>query len=744
MDNKDDNKCWDDNNWTISETAYDPQRNTDNGNRYLIANGYMGVRGTLEEFTKEQLAAVNLAGMYDQVGDSWREPLNAPNPLYVELIADGVKLTVLEQSPAEHELKLHYREGVWYRKTGWYVAKGKVRLESERFADMDNPHYMYQRYAVTADHDCGLCIITGIDGDVWDINGPHYRQIKMEAEDGDLYAVASSQDDRITVRVREKIWRPAGSQEEIINEDKKIMRKLSYKLRAGEWFVLTKAVHIATDQDEQSEVPKVFERIQDPYPRNKAAQQAHWQAFWEKAAVIIEGDAAAMQALNFSLYQLHSAAPRHSRNLSIPARGLSGQTYKGAVFWDTEMFMLPFFLYTDPKVAKSLIRYRLDTLPGALAKAFEYGYDGAFYAWESQEEGYEACSDYNVIDVFTGRPMRTYFRDKQVHISAAVVYGIMRYVEFSGDESIWREGGLETVIECARFYYSLLVQKVAGGCYEIRDVIGPDEYHERVNNNGYTNRMAQYTFAAAAGLLERLDKDAGAWPDRETADRIHVRYPVTELKERFAAAARRIYLPQPDENGIIEQFDGYLRLEDVNVDTLRSRLLNEKEYWGGAYGVASETQVIKQADVAIWLTLFADEHSEDVLESNWYYYEARTEHGSSLSACIYAWLACRCKMPNRAYPYFMKSALADWKGGGKEWAGLVYIGGSHLAAAGGAYIDAIHGFAGISFNDGKIRFNPCFPAHWHSMKFSLLVGGNWRKIEIKKVNGEYQIRNTKG
>ena len=133
-----------------------------------------------------------------------------------------------------------------------------------------------------------------------------------------------------------------------------------------------------------------------------------------------------MEALNYSLYHLHCIAPRHTDSLSIAARGLSGQTYKGAVFWDTEMFILDFFLMTEPKVAKSLMKYRIDSLSGAKEKAKSYGLDGAFYAWESQEGGFDACSDYNVVDVFTKRPMRTFFKDKQVHISSAVVYGMQR------------------------------------------------------------------------------------------------------------------------------------------------------------------------------------------------------------------------------------------------------------------------------------------------------------------------------
>jgi kojibiose phosphorylase/nigerose phosphorylase len=228
-----------------------------------------------------------------------------------------------------------------------------------------------------------------------------------------------------------------------------------------------------------------------------------WEEKWRISEIFIEGDDEAMEALNYSLYHLHSIAPRHTRSLSIAARGLSGQTYKGAVFWDTEMFMLDFFLFTEPEVAKTLLRYRIDTLAGAKEKAKYYGYEGAFYAWESQEGGFDACSDYNVTDVFTGRPMRTYFKDKQIHISAAIAYGIMRYVEYTGNDDLLKEGGGEVIIECARFYYSLLVKRINKEYYELWDVIGPDEYHERVNNNAYTNRMAKFTFEAAIKITIR-------------------------------------------------------------------------------------------------------------------------------------------------------------------------------------------------------------------------------------------------
>ena len=433
-----------------------------------------------------------------------------------------------------------------------------------------------------------------------------------------------------------------------------------------------------------------------------------------------------MEALNYSLYHLHCIAPRHTDSLSIAARGLSGQTYKGAVFWDTEMFILDFFLMTEPKVAKSLMKYRIDSLSGAKEKAKSYGLDGAFYAWESQEGGFDACSDYNVVDVFTKRPMRTFFKDKQVHISSAVVYGIGKYLKTTGDTSILSEGGAHTIIECALFYYSLLLKRAVRDYYEIHDVIGPDEYHERVNNNGYTNRMAKYTFEEAVNLINLKDELS------EEEQEILSQYDLDDLKNKFTDAAENLFIPQPNESGVIPQFDGYFDLEDASIDEVRSRLLDPKEYWGGAYGVASHTQVIKQADVVTWLNMFSKEFDLDTMLKNLEYYETRTEHGSSLSACMYALLACKCNRHDKAYDFFMKSASADIKQGGKEWAGLVYIGGTHPAAAGGAYMVALQGFGGLSFDGDEIIVKPNLPEGWNRLCFRVNYNNKLYEIDINE------------
>ena len=687
----------------------------------------MGLRGTLAEYGKENLAAVNLAGIYDKVGDGWREPLNAPNGFYTYLIVDGEVLKLPDSDPQVHYIELDYRHGIFTRHTEWKTSRGQITIESERFVSMNDVHLGVMKYKVTSDFHADVEVVYGIDGDVWDINGPHYD--KLEYVEDDIIGVIATTHEKgykVAVCAGDKTSFPC--EKKIHVEDKKILKSINFVTEIDKEYVIERFFSVYTSKDcegcLEAASKEVSVALTNGYEEAINKHKDRWDSLWNDSQVIIEGDDKAMEALNYSLYHLHCIAPRHTDSLSIAARGLSGQTYKGAVFWDTEMFILDFFLMTEPDVAKSLMKYRIDSLDGAKEKAKGYGYDGAFYAWESQEGGFDACSDYNVVDVFTKRPMRTFFKDKQVHISSAVVYGIGKYLKTTGDTSILSEGGAHTIIECALFYYSLLLKRAVRPYYEIHDVIGPDEYHERVNNNGYTNRMAKYTFEQALNVIELKDKLS-----REEQDILN-RYDLDELKSKFTDAAENLYIPQADENGVIPQFDGYFDLEDVSIDEVRSRLLDPKEYWGGAYGVASHTQVIKQADVVTWLNMFSDEFDAETKLKNLEYYETRTEHGSSLSACMYALLACKCKRPDKAYDFFMKSATADIKQGGKEWAGLVYIGGTHPAAAGGAYMVALQGFGGLSFEGNQIHVNPSLPENWNRLCFKIHYKEKLYEIDI--------------
>lgn len=725
--------------WTIATEGYSKQDIAANGNRFLCGNGYMGVRGTLEEYGKEELAAVNLAGIYDRAGDGWREPLNAPNPLYTCVKVDGVVYALPQTAAAEHSQCLDYRKGIVTRRTVFICEKGTIELCSERFVHRERFHVIGMQYCVKTDFEAAVELVTGIDCAIWEMNGPHYAELFMQEEQERLTVRAVTHEKKDIVAVQELCQAMGAAAQSRKKENDKILRTFAARTDAEHPLTVNKLAVIYTSNDGDDPSALAAEELKQTaaigYEQLRQSHIAGWEKRWQICAVEIDGDPEAEKSLNYSLYHLLSIAPYHTDSQSIAARGLSGQTYKGAVFWDTEMFMLDFFLNCQPQVAKTLLNYRIDTLGGAKEKAKHYGCEGAFYAWESQEGGFDACSDYNVTDVFTGRPMRTYFKDKQIHISGAIVYGMMKYVKMTGDRELLYRGGAQVVIECAKFYDSLLVQKAHSKVYELRDVIGPDEYHERVNNNGYTNRVAKYVFEQAVRLLETCSEDA------QMAG-VFAEQPIQRLRERFGEDAQRIYLPKPMADGIVEQFDGYRKLEDTTVEMVRSRLLHEKEYWGGAYGVASETQIIKQADVVTWMVIFPEDFSTEEKWKNWCYYEPRTEHGSSLSACMYSILACACGRPKEAYPFFLKSAEADRRGGGKEWAGEIYIGGTHPAAAGGAYMTAIYGFAGIKAADNRLTAAPQLPAGWNGLKFHMYYRQELYEIYVTRDQADIRLVQT--
>jgi kojibiose phosphorylase len=423
-------------------------------------------------------------------------------------------------------------------------------------------------------------------------------------------------------------------------------------------------------------------------------------------------------------------APVNGSANSIPARALSGQVYKGAIFWDTEMFMFPFFLYTYPEKAVELMRYRIKTLAGARRKAQTegVGFRGAYYAWESQESGDDACTYFNIGDPSTGRPLRTHFRDKQVHISGDVVIAMWEYFKVTGDDSLLLEGGAEVILECARFYFSYAYFNKNKNRYEILDVIGPDEYHERVNNNAFSSMVAKATFEIANATVNYLrEKHPAALAS--LLKKINI---ADELAD-FVEAEKLIYVPQPDKkNGVIEQFDAYFKLKDTTIEALKKQKLHPDEYLGAGQGLAVPTKVIKQADVVMMLNLFKDRYSTEVKKANWEYYEPRTEHGSSLSACAYAMVAADIGKLDWAYNYFLKTAKIDIEAKYKVYVGTIFMGGSHPAANGGAWMTAVFGFGGVKAGDKHVAINPRLFKKWNSLQFNIVFKEDKFGIKITR------------
>ncbi|WP_339158519.1 glycosyl hydrolase family 65 protein [Paenibacillus sp. FSL W8-0186] len=768
--------------WIVQENGFDRRRITANGNKFMIGNGYMGYRGTLEEFGRAELTAVTLAGLYDRAGDQWREPVNAPNGMFTQIYCRGELLGLLasEGEPLEHIQELDMLHALHRRRTVYRMPGsadgGRVTVSMERFCSAKRLHLLAGRVSVQCSEDCELLIRTGIDGDVWDINGPHLAGLAGADAEGSLLLTGRTQELQVPVAVAEAWawasagetiaggWRAieaavgaAGEMPAEMNElplpwktETKVgadfvFREIRLRCKAGETYTFHKFTAVFTGLDEGGDAGEAALK----YSREAAAlgyeallkeHAESWERKWERSDVVIHGDGEAQAALRYSLYQLHIISPGHSEKLSIPARGLSGQVYKGAVFWDTEMFMLPFYLHTQPEIARNLLMYRVHTLDGARRKAAEYGYEGAFYAWESQETGDDACTLFNINDVFTGRPMRTYFRDKQVHISADVAYGIWQYYLFTGDGSLLLEGGAEVAWECARFYYSYAYFNPGRQRYEILDVTGPDEYHERVHNNAFTNAMVKKCLSIALEAMAYL-QEKQPWQYEALLSGSTVK------PEQLREMHDRLYVPHPAaDSRLIEQFDRYYMLEDLPLAELQSRMLNPQEYLGGGNGLATTTQILKQADVVLLLHLFSEGYDRDTKRANWEYYEPRTEHGSSLSSCIYALVAADIGIPDWAYPYFMRTATIDLTGDSKQYVGDLYIGGTHPAANGGAWMAAVLGFAGLRFDGGTVRFKPSLPGEWQGVEFPLCLRNQSFRVQVapSKVTVQAHADNVRG
>ena len=702
--------------WLIEDSGISEESIIQNGNRLFCGNGFMGYRGTVDEADKADMPGLIVNGIYDRHGDKWREPVNFPNPLCIRLSYNGQQLNLKNKALKEHYQNLNFKYGLYSRKTEWMFGDTRITVHSQRFLSMHNKNLLCLCYQISSSKDIKLGIDFSIDADVYDANGPHFEICKRTFKEEDTFLC-----EKMLCKTLET--KSAFSLCRLTNHTEK---EIAIKAGLIQSVYVYAAVITALDETKDTfaaACEAAHKAKEKGYPELLKEHKEVWDSIWKDGDVQLYGDEQAQKSLRYSLYHLQSIAPRGRRALSIPARGLSAQTYKGAVFWDTELFIFPYFLYSDPEVAREFIEYRIKTLEGAKRKALQYGYQGAFYAWESQEAGDDACSDYNVVDVFTKRPMRTYFRDKQIHINAAVVYSICKYVEITGDKSILDEGGYEVIFECAKFYLSRLIYLPLKKQYEVHDVIGPDEYHERVNNNAYTNRMILFCLQEALKL-------------KDSAPEIVSKTGFQNFISLAEDACKKLYIARPSNDSkrknVIPQFDSYFEMEDCSLETVRSRILNPKEYWGGANGIAAHTQIIKQADVAVMLNLFADSYNNKILSANYDYYKPRTEHGSSLSACMYGLLACKTGHIEDASGFFEKTSLIDITGKSKQWAGLIYIGGTHPAAQGGSWMMAIEGFCGFSVKAGKIEIKQNLPESWKKVIFTVSLAGEKYKVCITK------------
>ncbi|MBQ9730960.1 MAG: glycoside hydrolase family 65 protein [Bacilli bacterium] len=667
---------------------------------FLLGNGHLGYRGTLEEYQKSEMVGLNVVGFYDRYKDKWRESVNMPNPFYLKI----ENYSILDNDYVSHEIELDIKNAVFKRKTTF----NNLFIKSERFVSQSEDLICF-KYQIMSSIDQSLHISLGTDLDIYEINGPHFSSMNVKQNDLIVEFKGITNENEIGYLKSQYII-PKNANIKTFNNGIYTIEINAISNKIYTFYCFSKI-------SKNTKINSFHYDIKD-YASIKATHKKIFNEKWNNSDVVIQGNKEAQFAIRYSIYHLLILG-NEKYQTSIPARGVSGQTYKGAIFWDSEIFLLPFFTLTNPLIAKQLLKYRINTLNGAKEKAKEEGYDGAFYAWESQENGEERCSKYNVTDPITNEPVRTYFGEKQIHISADIAYALIQYVNISGDTSILFDDGLYMMLEIIKFFMSY--STFENGQFHLYDVIGPDEYHERVDDNAFTNYLVKFVLDKFIEFIDIYDYSING-----------------ELLEKIKYFNDNLYLPRINENNIIEQFSGYLKKEDVYVDEVRKRITHPQEYWGTENGVAFNTRVIKQADVVTLLSLLNEQFSKDVLKANFEFYYPYTEHGSSLSASMYSIVASLIGENELAYDNFIKSATIDLGTNQKIWAGGIYIGGTHPASNGGSYLSLVIGMAGLRFINNEIRINPNLPKNIKGLKFKVFYKNKQYLININKTNSKVE------
>jgi kojibiose phosphorylase len=707
---------------------------------FTIGNGYLGTRGTFEEGISGDWAGTLIHGLFDDAPVVYSELVNAPNWLDCQLFVEGQRFTLEQGQVLAYKRTLDLRDGVLTRTVRWRSPDGRtLELHIERWASMAEPGLCVLHYGVTAlDFEGQIEIRAGLDGTVanpvpgTELGLTHWRTLDQghpSAQSAFLHLRTSASGmalgaamhlsiegvDQVTYRPRDCHRQPGVSAQ--------------FRLAPGQTAVARKLVTYSTTSAAQvgAQFIAPFSAAQDTLAASTAAgyaallraHRARWADLWRDCDIMIEGDDRAQQAVRYNIFQLLIAAPHYTDRASIPAKTLSGFGYRGHVFWDTEIFIVPFFTWTRPEIARNLLMYRYHTLAGAREKARKSAYEGAMFAWESAATGHETTPRWGMTA--SGELVRIWCGDIEHHISADVAYAVWQYWQVTGDDDFMRDYGAEILLDTAVFWASRAEYNAELKRYEINDVIGPDEYHEHVNNNAYTNRLVQWHLETALGVLGWLKEH---YPDKAADLSERLKLSDERLAHVFDVR-RRLYIPYDRATGLMEQFEGFFNLEELDWQALEPRTKSVPDLIG--LERVQRVQAIKQADVLMLIYLLRHEFDDKALRANWDYYAARTDHtyGSSLSPAIHAILACELGDAGAAYEHFLRAALVDLQDLRKNTRD-----GIHAASAGGVWQAVVMGFAGMRLGPDGPVFTARFPQGWRRLRFSVRYRGRTFPVNL--------------
>jgi trehalose/maltose hydrolase-like predicted phosphorylase len=728
--------------WHISEDTFNPETKHMRSQEtvFSIGNGYFCTRGTFDEGYSKATPATLLFGVFDAVAIAKEELANAPDWTPLGLTINGERFRLDKGKILDYNRTLDMQEGVLRRTVHWETPKGiRVKISSERVASLADEHVGVVRYRVTNESDSQLDIAlwTNFNTAVGNYDLMHWETVDQGFE-GDVMWL-QSETKKTKVQLAQTMTLTTTLPEyrtEYLSSYIAPSIRIYGKLAPEATMEAEKLVVMYTTRDGVEPVPTALghhRRLQGAISFDALATNAPifdqllekhkeaWQQFWEEADVIIEGDEKSQLAIRYNIYQLRINASAHDDRYSIAAKGLTGFGYRGHVFHDTEIFMLPFFTHVLPDFARNLLLYRYHLLPAARKKAASNGYEGAQYPWESTLDGEETTPS-SIIHPETGEVIPVLNGFIEYHISASVAHAVQSYWEVTGDDAFMQNYGAEIVLSTATFWGSR-VEKDTNGAYEITNVIGPDEWHEHVNNNAFTNYMARQNILDAIKDLHWLQTAAPA-KARELVQQLNL---TDERLQHWQDVIEKLRIPQDPQTKLFEQFDGFFQLETLDQDQYKGR----KDSYQGIMGIhaVQKYRIVKQADVLMLLTVLNQNFDLETKRVNWDYYYPITDHeyGSSLTPAFHVILACELGLGDAAYKQFVLGGLVDLenlRGNTPE--------GIHTACSGAVWQAAIFGFAGLKVTAEGYTTNPSWPQDWTRLAFKIRHKGELVSIDLKK------------
>lgn len=740
--------------WRLVETRFDP---TDLGTcetLFAVGNGYLGMRGNAEEGREAVVHGTFLNGFHETwpirhaesafgFARTGQTIVNAPDAKVMKIYVDDEPLMLGFSEVTDYERSLDFENGLLRRCLVWRTPSGKrVKVESTRMVSMEQRHLAVMTLEVTMLEGEAPVVISSQILNRQDGQDDYHRAPDSQAAgvgmddprkaaafdervlmpkqntcaDGRLglgFRTAESQM-TIAVAAEHRIHGVGDDECEVIvgsSEDRaKAVHR--YYAREGETVRLEKfaAYHTSTGVP-VSELADRCDRTLDRALRLGveelyAEQRAWFDEFWRTADVRVTGDDAVQQAVRFNLFCLAQASARADAH-GIAAKGVTGSGYEGHYFWDTEIYVVPFLTYTQPRMARNALHFRRKMLPAARVRASEMAQSGALFPWRTIN-GEEASAYYAAGSA-------------QMHINGDIVYALMKYVIASGDHEFLSGEGADMLVETARMWADLGFWRHNGGdpSFHIHGVTGPDEYTTVVNNNLFTNLMARFNLDSAAKVVDRL-RTHDPVAHRALVSRLHVtRDEVVEWQR----CADGMHVPYDEGLGIHPQDDAFLDREVWDLsrtpDELRPLLLNYHPL------VIYRFQVLKQADVVLALFLHGDRFTMEEKKADFEYYDPITTGDSTLSAVVQSIVAAEVGHHEDAMDYFWHALHTDL--------GDLHhntVDGIHVASAGGVWSSLVFGFGGFRDHGGELTFDPRLPVGWEGLEFSLTWQGSLLGVRL--------------